>query len=144
MKIIGKIVGVQNARDGVNSLGHEWHQRDYVVEDETHPGEGVVVTTFSLSVMQQVGKQTHGELTVEVDYAPKIRYWDGIRKDGTRGEARWNQTLDLVSMKILKGTPANQAQTEAAPQPTAPAAPQPSPLPPNTLEALGIQNDLPF
>ena len=62
MKIIGKIVGVQGARDGVNSQGHEWHQRQYVVEDETHPGEGVVVTTFSMSVMQQVGRQTASSL----------------------------------------------------------------------------------
>jgi hypothetical protein len=135
MKIIGKIVGVQGARDGVNSQGHEWHQRQYVVEDETHPGEGVVVTTFSMSVMQQVGRQTNGQLTVEVEYTPKIRWWDGSRRDGTRGEAHWNQTLELTGFRILRGTPANaqeqsqapQAQVQQAPVQQAYVAPAPQP-----------------
>ena len=54
MKIIGKIIAVQNARQGEGVNG-TWYSRDYVIEDETHPGEGVVVSTFSTSIMQQVG-----------------------------------------------------------------------------------------
>ncbi len=141
MKIIGKIVGVQGARDGVNAMGHEWHQRQYVVEDETHPGEGVVVTTFSTSVMQQVGKQVQGQLTVEVEYVPKIRFWDGTRRDGSKGEPQWTQTLELTGFRILKGVAANtQEQPQVPPLQPAPAqqaqpAPQPQPF---------LGNDLPF
>ena len=116
MKIIGKIIAVQNARQGEGVNG-TWYSRDYVIEDETHPGEGVVVSTFSTSIMQQVGKQTQGQLTVEAEYTPRLRYWDGKRRDGSLGESNWKQTNDLRYLRILKGTAANavaeQAQTQA-------------------------------
>ena len=51
MKIIGKIIAVQNARQGEGVNG-TWYSRDYVIEDETHPGEGVVVSTFNTSIIQ--------------------------------------------------------------------------------------------
>lgn len=152
MKIIGKIVGVQGARDGVNAMGHEWHQRQYVVEDETHPGEGVVVTTFSTSVMQQVGKQVQGQLTVEVEYVPKIRFWDGTRRDGSKGEPQWNQTLELTGFRILKGVAANtqeqpqvpQAQVQQAPVQQAYVAPAPQAQPAQQPQPFPLGNDLPF
>ena len=122
-KIIGKIVAVQGARDGVSANGAEWHQRQYVVEDETHPGEGIIVTTYSKSVMMQVGHQTNGQLTVEVEYVPRIRYWNGERRDGSRGVAQWNQSLELTGFRILRGTPANQ-EGEAQAQPVQVAQPQ--------------------
>lgn len=123
-KIIGKIVAVQGARDGVSANGAEWHQRQYVVEDETHPGEGVIVTTYSKSVMMQVGHQTNGQLTVEVEYVPRIRYWNGERRDGSRGVAQWNQSLELTGFRILRGTPANQEGEAQQAQPTQVAQPQ--------------------
>ena len=142
MKIIGKIVGVQGARDGVNAMGHEWHQRQYVVEDETHPGEGVVVTTFSTSVMQQVGKQVQGQLTVEVEYVSKIRFWDGTRRDSSKGEPQWIQTQELTGFRILKGVAANtQEQSQVPPLQPAPAQQaQPAPQP----QHFPLGNDLPF
>lgn len=123
-KIIGKIVAVQGARDGVSANGAEWHQRQYVVEDETHPGEGIIVTTYSKSVMMQVGHQTNGQLTVEVEYVPRIRYWNGERRDGSRGTAQWNQSLELTGFRILRGTPANQEGEAQQAQPTQVAQPQ--------------------
>lgn len=119
MKIIGKIIAVQNARQGEGVNG-TWYSRDYVIEDETHPGEGVVVSTFSTSVMQQVGKQTQGQLTVEVEYTPRLRFWDGKRRDGSMGESNWKQTNELRYMRILKGTAANAVAEQAQAQ--APAA----------------------
>lgn len=155
-KIIGKIVAVQGARDGVSANGAEWHQRQYVVEDETHPGEGVIVTTYSKSVMMQVGHQTNGQLTVEVEYVPRIRYWNGERRDGSRGVAQWNQSLELTGFRILRGTPANQegeAQTQQA-QPVQVAQPQqaqPAPQayvapaqPMPSAPAMPQVDDLPF
>lgn len=145
-KIIGKIVAVQGARDGVSANGAEWHQRQYVVEDETHPGEGVIVTTYSKSVMMQVGHQTNGQLTVEVEYVPRIRYWNGERRDGSRGVAQWNQGLELTGFRILRGQAANQ---EAAPQQVAQAPePQPAPqayvAPAPSAPAMPQVDDLPF
>ena len=155
-KIIGKIVAVQGARDGVSANGAEWHQRQYVVEDETHPGEGVIVTTYSKSVMMQVGKQTNGQLTVEVEYVPRIRYWNGERRDGSRGVAQWNQSLELTGFRILRGTPANQ-EGEAQAQPVQVAQPQqaqPAPTmqptqqayvaPAPSAPAMPQDDDLPF
>lgn len=121
MKIIGKIIAVQNARQGEGVNG-TWYSRDYVIEDETHPGEGVVVSTFSTSIMQQVGKQTQGQLTVEVEYTPRLRYWDGKRRDGSQGESNWKQTNDVRYMRILKGTAANAVAEQAQAQTQAPAA----------------------
>ena len=112
MKIIGKIIAVQNARQGEGVNG-TWYSRDYVIEDETHPGEGVVVSTFSTSIMQQVGKQTQGQLTVEVEYTPRLRYWDGKRRDGSQGESNWKQTNEVRYMRILKGTAANAVAEQA-------------------------------
>lgn len=112
-KIIGKIIGVQDAREGVGSGGRRWVTRSYVIEDETHPREGIIATTFNTGHMQQVGRQTHGELLVEVEYTPTLRHWDGIRSDGTRGEARWSQSNEIYSFRILKGAAADaQAQAE--------------------------------
>ena len=119
MKIIGKIIAVQNARQGEGVNG-TWYSRDYVIEDETHPGEGVVVSTFSTSIMQQVGKQTQGQLTVEVEYTPRLRFWDGKRRDGSQGESNWKQTNDMRHLRILKGTAANAVAEQAQAQ--APAA----------------------
>ena len=112
MKIIGKIIAVQNARQGEGVNG-TWYSRDYVIEDETHPGEGVVVSTFSTSIMQQVGKQTQGQLTVEVEYPPRLRFWDGKRRDGSQGESNWKQTNEVRYMRILKGTAANAVAEQA-------------------------------
>jgi hypothetical protein len=112
MKIIGKIIAVQNARQGEGVNG-TWNSRDYVIEDETHPGEGVVVSTFNTSIMQQVGKQTQGQLTVEVEYTPRLRYWDGKRRDGSMGESNWKQTNEVRYMRILKGTAANAGAEQA-------------------------------
>ena len=112
MKIIGRIIAVQNARQGEGVNG-TWYSRDYVIEDETHPGEGVVVSTFSTSVMQQVGKQTQGQLTVEVEYTPRLRFWDGKRRDGSMGESNWRQTNEVRYMRILKGTAANATAANA-------------------------------
>ena len=149
MKIIGRIIAVQNARQGEGVNG-TWYSRDYVIEDETHPGEGVVVSTFSTSVMQQVGKQTQGQLTVEVEYTPRLRFWDGKRRDGSQGESNWKQTNEVRYMRILKGTAANataanavaeqapvQVATQAAPQ----YSQQPTPQPPYEAPA---KDDLPF
>ena len=119
MKIIGKIIAVQNARQGEGVNG-TWYSRDYVIEDETHPGEGVVVSTFNTSIMQQVGKQTQGQLTVEVEYTPRLRFWDGKRRDGSQGESNWKQTNDMRHLRILKGTAANAVAEQAQAQ--APAA----------------------
>ena len=121
MKIIGKIIAVQNARQGEGVNG-TWYSRDYVIEDETHPGEGVVVSTFSTSIMQQVGKQTQGQLTVEVEYTPRLRYWDGKRRDGSVGESNWKQTNAMRHLRILKGTAANAVAEQAQAQTQAPAA----------------------
>ena len=123
MKIIGKIIAVQNARQGEGVNG-TWYSRDYVIEDETHPGEGVVVSTFSTSVMQQVGKQTQGQLTVEVEYTPRLRFWDGKRRDGSMGESNWRQTNEVRYMRILKGTAANATAEQAPAQVATQAAPQ--------------------
>lgn len=112
MKIIGKIIAVQNARQGEGVNG-TWYSRDYVIEDETHPGEGVVVTTFNTNIMQQVGKQTQGQLTVEAEYTPRLRYWDGKRRDGSQGESNWKQTNDMRHLRILKGTAANAVAEQA-------------------------------
>lgn len=144
MKIIGRIIAVQNARQGEGANG-TWYSRDYVIEDETHPGEGVVVSTFSTSVMQQVGKQTQGQLTVEVEYTPCLRFWDGKRRDGSMGESNWRQTNMLRHLRILKGTPANataeQAPVQAATQPAPQYTQQPTPQP--TQQAPRM-DDLPF
>lgn len=144
MKIIGRIIAVQNARQGEGANG-TWYSRDYVIEDETHPGEGVVVSTFSTTVMQQVGKQTQGQLTVEVEYTPRLRFWDGKRRDGSMGESNWRQTNEVRYLRILKGTAANatteqapaQVATQPAPQPTQQPTPQPTQQAPRT-------DDLPF
>ena len=112
MKIIGKIIAVQNARQGEGVNG-TWYSREYVIEDETHPGEGVVVSTFNTSIMQQVGKQTQGQLTVEVEYTPRLRFWDGKRRDGSMGESNWKQTNEVRYMRILKGTAANAVAEQA-------------------------------
>jgi hypothetical protein len=112
MKIIGKIIAVQNARQGEGVNG-TWYSRDYVIEDETHPGEGVVVSTFNTSIMQQIGKQTQGQLTVEAEYTPRLRYWDGKRRDGSQGESNWKQTNDMRHLRILKGTAANAVAEQA-------------------------------
>lgn len=144
MKIIGKIIAVQNARQGEGVNG-TWYSREYVIEDETHPGEGVVVRTFSTSIMQQVGKQTQGQLTVEVEYTSRLRYWDGKRRDGSVDESKWKQTNDMRYLRILKGTPANavaeqaQAQVPAA-QPILQQA-QPVHQPVQQAQA---NDDLPF
>lgn len=144
MKIIGRIIAVQNARQGEGVNG-TWYSRDYVIEDETHPGEGVVVSTFSTSVMQQVGKQTQGQLTVEVEYTPRLRFWDGKRRDGSMGESNWRQTNDLRHLRILKGTAANavaeQAPVQVATQPAPQYTQQPTPQP--TQQAPRM-DDLPF
>lgn len=139
-KIIGKIIAVQNARQGEGVNG-TWYSREYVIEDETHPGEGVVVSTFNTSIMQQVGKQTQGQLTVEVEYTPRLRYWDGKRRDGSMGESTWRQTNDVRYLRILKGTAAN-AVTEQAPAPVEQPVqhtPQPEQQP-----MQQAQDDLPF
>lgn len=144
MKIIGKIIAVQNTRQG-EGLNGTWYSRDYVIEDETHPGEGVVVSTFSTSIMQQVGKQTQGQLTVEVEYTPRLRFWDGKRRDGSTGESNWRQTNDMRHLRILKGTAANavaeQAQAQApVAQPILQQA-QPAQQPVQQAQA---NDDLPF
>jgi hypothetical protein len=139
-KIIGKIIAVQNARQGEGVNG-TWYSREYVIEDETHPGEGVVVSTFNTSIMQQVGKQTQGQLTVEVEYTPRLRYWDGKRRDGSMGESTWRQTNDVRYLRILKGTAAN-AVTEQAPAPVEqPVQHTPQPVQQPMQQA---QDDLPF
>lgn len=144
MKIIGRIIAVQNARQGEGVNG-TWYSRDYVIEDETHPGEGVVVSTFSTSVIQQVGKQTQGQLTVEVEYTPRLRFWDGKRRDGSMGESNWRQTNEVRYLRILKGTAANataeQAPVQAATQPAPQYTQQPTPQP--TQQAPRM-DDLPF
>lgn len=148
MKIIGKIIAVQNARQGEGVNG-TWYSRDYVIEDETHPGEGVVVRTFSTSIMQQVGKQTQGQLTVEVEYTPRLRFWDGKSRDGSMGESNWKQTNDMRHLRILKGTPAN-AVVEQAPAQAPVAQPvlqqaqfvqQPAQQP---VRQAQVNDDLPF
>ena len=146
MKIIGKIIAVQNARQGEGVNG-PWYSRDYVIEDETHPGEGVVVSTFSTSIMQQVGKQTQGQLTVEVEYTPRLRFWDGKRRDGSQGESNWKQTNDMRHLRILKCTAANavaeQAQVPVAQPILQQAQPvqQPAQQPVQQAQA---NDDLPF
>lgn len=138
-KIIGKIIGVQDARDGKRTDGTEWHARTYIIEDETHRDEGVVVSTFSTSIMQQIGKQIHGELIVEVDYLPKLRYWDGKNKDGMQvNEPRWNQVMEIAGFRVLKGgsTQAESTQTRTAEPVAPPVAPPAPPIP--------MPNDLPF
>ena len=144
MKIIGRIIAVQNARQGKGVNGM-WYSRDYVIEDETHPGEGVVVSTFSTSVMQQVGKQTQGQLTVEVEYTPRLRFWDGKRRDGSQGESNWKQTNEVRYMRILKGTAANataeQAPAQVATQPAPQYTQQPTQQPVQQAQA---NDDLPF
>lgn len=133
-KIIGKIIGVQEARDGKRADGTEWHARTYVIEDETHRDEGVAVSTFSTSIMQQIGKHTHGELIVEVDYLPKLRYWDGKNREGAQvGEPRWNQTMEITGFRVLRGGSATvenpQTQTVEVQAPPAQPAPVPNDLP---------------
>lgn len=144
MKIIGRIIAVQNARQGEGVNG-TWYSRDYVIEDETHPGEGVVVSTFSTSVMQQVGKQTQGQLTVEVEYTPRLRFWDGKRRDGSMGESNWRQTNEVRYMRILKGTAANataeQAPAQVATQPAPQYTQQPTQQPVQQAPAM---DGLPF
>ena len=146
MKIIGKIIAVQNARQGEGVNG-TWYSREYVIEDETHPGEGVVVRTFNTSIMQQVGKQTQGQLTVEAEYIPRLRYWDGKRRDGSQGESNWKQTNDMRHMRILKGTAANavaeQAQAPVAQPILQQAQPvqQPAQQP---VQQAQVNDDLPF
>lgn len=140
MKIIGKIIAVQNARQGEGVNG-TWYSRDYVIEDETHPGEGVVVSTFNTSIMQQVGKQTQGQLTVEAEYTPRLRYWDGKRRDGSQGESNWKQTNDMRHLRILKGTPANAVAEQAQAQ--APAA-QPILQQQQPVQQARANDDLPF
>lgn len=136
MKIIGRIIAVQNARQGEGVNG-TWYSRDYVIEDETHPGEGVVVSTFSTSVMQQVGKQTQGQLTVEVEYTPRLRFWDGKRRDGSMGESNWRQTNEVRYLRILKGPPANATAEQAPVQ----VATQPAP---QYTQQAPRMDDLPF
>lgn len=140
MKIIGKIIAVQNARQGEGVNG-TWYSRDYVIEDETHPGEGVVVSTFSTSIMQQVGKQTQGQLTVEVEYTPRLRFWDGKRRDGSQGESNWKQTNEVRYMRILKGTAANAVAELAPVQAATQPAPQYTQQPRQQAPAM---DDLPF
>lgn len=142
MKIIGKIIAVQNARQGEGVNG-TWYSRDYVIEDETHPGEGVVVSTFSTSVMQQVGKQTQGQLTVEVEYTPRLRFWDGKRRDGSMGESNWKQTNEVRYMRILKGTAANAVAEQAQAQAQAPVA-QPILQQAQFVQQAKVNDDLPF
>lgn len=148
MKIIGKIIAVQNARQGEGVNG-TWYSRDYVIEDETHPGEGVVVSTFSTSIMQQVGKQTQGQLTVEVEYTPRLRFWDGKRRDGSVGESNWKQTNDMRHLRILKGTAANavaeqaQAQTQAQAPAAQPILQQAQPVH-QPVQQAQANDDLPF
>lgn len=144
MKIIGKIIAVQNARQGEGVNG-TWYSRDYVIEDETHPGEGVVVSTFNTSIMQQVGKQTQGQLTVEAEYTPRLRYWDGKRRDGSQGESNWKQTNDMRHLRILKGTPANAVAEQAQAQvPVAqPALQQAQPVQ-QPVQQPAQQDELPF
>jgi hypothetical protein len=146
MKIIGKIIAVQNARQGEGVNG-TWYIRDYVIEDETHPGEGVVVSTFNTSIMQQIGKQTQGQLTVEAEYTPRLRFWDGKRRDGSQGESNWKQTNDMRHLRILTGTPANavaeQAQAPVAQPVLQQAQPvqQPAQQP---VQQAQVNDDLPF
>lgn len=109
-KIIGKIIALQNVRYGTRADGSEWRQCQYVIEDASHQGEGVVVSTFSRSIMDQIGRRTNGELTVEADYIPGLRHWDGRRKDGSMGEARYDQDNRLTSLAILRGAVANAGQ----------------------------------
>ena len=135
MKIIGKIIAVQNARQGEGVNG-TWYSRDYVIEDETHPGEGIVVTTFNTSIMQQVGKQTQGQLTVEAEYTPRLRFWDGKRRDGSQGESNWKQTNDMRHLRILKGM-AVQAQAQVPAQSVQQPAQQP-------VQQAQANDDLPF
>ncbi|GEM_PF-6709944 len=139
-KIIGKIIAQQGVRYGSRPDGSEWRQCQYVIEDASHQGEGVVVSTFSRSIMDQIGRKTNGELTVEADYIPGLRHWDGRRKDGTMGEARYDQENRLTSLTILRGTAANseQPQEQQAPAQTAAQAPAQQPR----QNATG--DDLPF
>lgn len=109
-KIIGKIIALQNVRYGTRADGSEWRQCQYVIEDASHQGEGVVVSTFSRSIMDQIGRRTNGELTVEADYIPGLRHWDGRRKDGSMGEARYDQDNRLTSLAILRGAATNAGQ----------------------------------
>lgn len=142
MKIIGKIIAVQNARQGEGVNG-TWYSRDYVIEDETHPGEGVVVSTFNTSIMQQVGKQTQGQLTVEAEYTPRLRYWDGKRRDGSMGESNWKQTNDMRHLRILKGTAANAAPEQAQVPVAQPALQQAQPVQ-QPVQQPAQQDELPF
>lgn len=142
MKIIGKIIAVQNARQGEGVNG-TWYSRDYVIEDETHPGEGVVVSTFSTSIMQQVGNQTQGQLTVEVEYTPRLRYWDGKRRDGSVGESNWRQTNDMRHLRILKGTAANAVAEQAQVPVAQPALQQAQPVQ-QPVQQPAQQDELPF
>ena len=142
MKIIGKIIAVQNARQGEGVNG-TWYSRDYVIEDETHPGEGVVVSTFSTNIMQQVGKQTQGQLTVEVEYTPRLRFWDGKRRDGSMGESNWKQTNEVRYMRILKGTAANAVAEQAQVPVAQPALQQAQPVQ-QPVKQPAQQDELPF
>lgn len=142
MKIIGKIIAVQNARQGEGVNG-TWYSRDYVIEDETHPGEGVVVSTFSTNIMQQVGKQTQGQLTVEVEYTPRLRFWDGKRRDGSMGESNWKQTNEVRYMRILKGTAANAVAEQAQVPVAQPALQQAQPVQ-QPVQQPAQQDELPF
>lgn len=142
MKIIGKIIAVQNARQGEGVNG-SWYSREYVIEDETHPGEGVVVRTFSTNIMQQVGKQTQGQLTVEVEYTPRLRFWDGKRRDGSMGESNWRQTNDMRHLRILKGTAANAVAEQAQVPVAQPALQQAQPVQ-QPVQQPAQQDELPF
>lgn len=102
-KIIGHIIGMQEAKEGQDNRGTTWRQRKYIIEDVSHANEGVIVTTFRDNIIDTIGSKTHGELTVEATYVPTLRYWDGRRKDGTQAEPRWSQDNDLRSLTILKG-----------------------------------------
>lgn len=102
-KIIGHIIGMQEAKEGQNNRGIAWRQRKYIIEDASRANEGVIVTTFRDNIIDMIGSKTHGELTVEATYVPTLRYWDGRRKDGTQSEPRWSQDNDLRSLTILKG-----------------------------------------
>ena len=135
-KIIGKIIALQNVRYGTRADGSEWRQCQYVIEDASHQGEGVVVSTFSRSIMDQIGRRTNGELTVEADYIPGLRHWDGRRKDGSMGEARYDQDNRLTSLAILRGAVANAGQE---PQTAAQATGQ-EPQP----QQNAASDDLPF
>ena len=59
---------------------------------------------------------------MEVEYTPRLRYWDGKRRDGSVGESNWKQTNAMRHLRILKGTAANAVAEQAQAQTQAPAA----------------------